>query len=197
MPSVLPRKRTSSTSSLSLSPWMCGAMSSAVSSLRLLPSSEKILESDMVSCVYPGFDQRQGFLLWQRCTKSGWTGSVKILWPAAGLDYIMQELMFWWGCVCAPARMDPCMRRCSVRSWAAAKPRRTCESGLRIAKQLPLPLRHHIHTSQWDQDSRVCIAEGLRRKQADGWIAPAPPPPTAANMGADLKTPSTPAKPKV
>lgn len=53
MPSVLPRKRTSSTSSLSLSPWMCGAMSSAVSSLRLFPSSEKILESDMVSCEYP------------------------------------------------------------------------------------------------------------------------------------------------
>lgn len=49
MPRVFPRKRTSSTSSFSFSPLICGSMSSAVSSFRLLPSSEKILESDMVS----------------------------------------------------------------------------------------------------------------------------------------------------
>jgi hypothetical protein len=47
-PSVLPRNLTSSTCSLSIRALMCGSMSSAVVSLRPLPSREKILEEDMM-----------------------------------------------------------------------------------------------------------------------------------------------------
>lgn len=48
IPSVLPRRRTSSTSALSLRALRWGSISAAVSSFRLLPSSEKILEDAIV-----------------------------------------------------------------------------------------------------------------------------------------------------
>jgi hypothetical protein len=146
IPSVFPNSLISSTSSFSLRSLICASMSSAVVSLRALPSRDQILFPDMLPAAKP---QIRMLLFVQGMEESSCVGvDRQTCDPLVGFDCcgglrILSKHHF------ASERR---VRKAGMPSQASLTATSIRNSRLLISQKLQFP------TLQWDQDSQVCFA---------------------------------------